>query len=962
MRKTLLFLGFVLLSFQFKAQTNYVSFTLTGLNEDVVAETSSLDETTTSSVDILTGNYCFITQDVGSTYGLPIDGAITYGDIPYQLAPYTGNNSLRLIGSNNPQAGAGQPEEGNPISGSVTFSETEKLEVAYLAVTSGSGASPVSGTINFDDASTQAFSFTAPDWYGSGTRIVTNLGRGNRSDNTLSGTPSGGPYIFQFAIAIDIANQSKNVTGISFHNDTTSQTIFNLFAVSGKKAAPCPSPSNISLTAVTAYDADLTWDAYDVNDTFEVAIVPAGDAEPTEGIDAATNTYNFTDLTPDTSYDVYVRTVCSPEGYSYWTGPFNFSTPVSCVAPTGLTVSSITTSTAEVSWDAGTATDWEFTYVPAGDPEPSSGTPLTTNSSSLSELTDNTSYDVYVRANCGTVDGYSTWTTTTFTTTCLPASGINEGFEDTNGGFPNCWSVINGGSANTWTVENSTTYSHSGSKVARIRYNSAAHSDYLITPAFTVTANVSDIISFWARSYLSYYIEQFDVMVSTTGNQEADFTNTLASNVAPPASYTEYTYDLSAYIGQTIYFAIKATSQNEYYLYIDDLATSGAPLCEVTASDLTASTTPTTATLSWTDATASSWEILVQNANLDAPDGATNGVTVTETTYEATNSTTDLQEFYVRSLCPDGTNYSPWVGPVAFGGGYAPIDLAGFNADVIANGIGDSSVSAPQDIDGSDYAFFSKDFKATEGSSDLTYGLPINGTASSQNTANLTYKFNSYSENNSLRMVATGVAQTLTVSNAYPAEKVFLLVTAGSGSGMISGTIHFDDNSTQTFSSSTVPDWFNSNTLPVALSGFGRINTSNNNTENPSGNPRLYELGIDLEAANQSKTISSIDITKDSGGGIVNIFAASIKYSSATLSVEDINNLPQLSVYPNPVKDNLYINAPEQSSIKVYNILGKEMFLSFQNNTINMSSLSNGIYLVEITHLNQVKTFKVIKD
>ncbi|MBZ0242276.1 MAG: hypothetical protein K8F24_03590, partial [Bacteroidales bacterium] len=56
----------------------------------------------------------------------------------------------------------------------------------------------------------------------------------------------------------------------------------------------------------------------------------------------------------------------------------------------------------------------------------------------------------------------------------------------------------------------------------------------------------------------------------TTGTNEADFTVTLASNVTPPEAYTQYTYDLTAYIGQPVYVAVQAISTDQYYLFLDD--------------------------------------------------------------------------------------------------------------------------------------------------------------------------------------------------------------------------------------------------------------------------------------------------------------------------------------------------------------------------------------------------------
>src|SRR5574343_130628 len=93
--------------------------------------------------------------------------------------------------------------------------------------------------------------------------------------------------------------------------------------------------------------------------------------------------------------------------------------------------------------------------------------------------------------------------------------------ENFDGGttIPTGWTVINGGDTNTWQIidfSGSTTISaHSGTKAAGIAYGATAHADYLITPAITVTAGVSDFLSFWGRSRDPLYPEVISVRLST---------------------------------------------------------------------------------------------------------------------------------------------------------------------------------------------------------------------------------------------------------------------------------------------------------------------------------------------------------------------------------------------------------------------------------------------------------------
>lgn len=83
------------------------------------------------------------------------------------------------------------------------------------------------------------------------------------------------------------------------------------------------------------------------------------------------------------------------------------------------------------------------------------------------------------------------------------------------------------------------------------------------------------------------------------------------------------------------------------------------------------------------------------------------------------------------------------------------------------------------------------------------------------------------------------------------------------------------------------------------------------------------------------------------------------------------NALPvddKIKLYPNPTKGLVYFGIPEnvdELEVTLYNVLGKqiEIFsISKNNNTIDMSSLSKGIYLLLIESSKSSKTIKLIKQ
>ena len=73
-----------------------------------------------------------------------------------------------------------------------------------------------------------------------------------------------------------------------------------------------------------------------------------------------------------------------------------------CIAPTNLTASNITATSADISWTpSGPETQWNYVVQPAGTGTPTSGTTVGTTTVSESALTPQTDYEVYVQAICG---------------------------------------------------------------------------------------------------------------------------------------------------------------------------------------------------------------------------------------------------------------------------------------------------------------------------------------------------------------------------------------------------------------------------------------------------------------------------------------------------------------------------------------------------------------------------------
>lgn len=208
---------------------------------------------------------------------------------------------------------------------------------------------------------------------------------------------------------------------------------------------------------------------------------------------------------------------------------------------------------------------------------------------------------------------------------------------------------------------------------------------------------------------------------------------------------------------------------------------------------------------------------------------------------------------------------------------------SGFNADVIANGIGSSATSTNNDVDGVSYAFVARDFQLTSSSAALTYGIPTNGLISSAvaATPGLSYQLASLSANNSLRLAAVNDAGTLAFATPKAATKLYMLAVSGSGASTVSVVVNFTDGTSQTFTGVSVSDWYGGTNY--AIQGIGRVKkpgatpATGDDSPSPEGgtNPRLYQFEMAIDAANQTKAIQSATVTKTAGSGIPNVFAFS---------------------------------------------------------------------------------------
>ena len=352
---------------------------------------------------------------------------------------------------------------------------------------------------------------------------------------------------------------------------------------------------------------------------------------------------------------------------------------VNCAVPTTLSVSGITQTSAQLSWaNPGGATSWEVAVQTAGSPIPSgSGVTVTTNTNYLvSGLTQSTAYQYYVRADCGN-GTFSAWAGPfLFNTQCGAFTvPFQEGFNSTST-TQQCWSVVNANNdTDLWNMDYATN-PFEGNQVAAITtdFNAGANDDWLISPQIILNGNQR--LKFHYRVQSTTEPNDFRVMISTTGNAPANFTNTLI----PIASYNNITYaqrivSLAGYTGPVnIAWHVPAGGLDGWRLYIDNVIIEDLPTCPEPTALVSSNVLSTTATISWTNGnTESAWQVLALPCGSPAPTaGATGFIDVTSNPYNFTGLTpATCYDVYVRAVCSP-TDSSPWSGPLTFTTQVAP--------------------------------------------------------------------------------------------------------------------------------------------------------------------------------------------------------------------------------------------------------------------------------------------------
>ena len=219
-------------------------------------------------------------------------------------------------------------------------------------------------------------------------------------------------------------------------------------------------------------------------------------------------------LTPGTTYEAQVQGVFD-EGNSIWTDVVNFTTLPADAVPENLTITEVTATSAKAEWIGSQDT-----------------------------------YNLRYR-------------------TAAVLNGVNEDFTGyETGATPTGWTLIDAdGDGQNWyvwnlTLDDGTVQTTFSSNSYINNYGALTPDNWAIAPQTKLGAQVS--FDAWGQDP-SYADEHFQVYVSTTGTEIADFTP-ISDEIVATGAQTKYTFDLGENAGKMGYIAIRHFNCTDQYI------------------------------------------------------------------------------------------------------------------------------------------------------------------------------------------------------------------------------------------------------------------------------------------------------------------------------------------------------------------------------------------------------------
>lgn len=402
-----------------------------------------------------------------------------------------------------------------------------------------------------------------------------------------------------------------------------------------------------------------------------------------EPLEIFTNTgYVEKSIILEGSGTVYIALRVPPEFTGGWSvlniDDVSITDAPACPNPSGLTVDTVFTNSAELSWTEGfQETDWNIVVQPAGSGVPTSdGEAVTSTNYSASGLSPDTEYEFYVMADCG-AEGSEWVGPITFRTLC---TSFTSPFVETfnyDSESEDCWTIVNdNGDLETWELD-SAAFPYEGDQAAAMfTGTNGQNEDWLISPTITITENQR--LRYYYRVNDSFFTEDLEVLLSTNGIGLDQFTTVLydsdddtvlINNIEYRVKIINFPDGITGDINIAFHvpFFPSTGPYRGQTLVIDNINIEDIPECPEPTNIVVDNITDTSLQVTWdANGSESEWEISVQPSGTPAPVGNADPsyLYVADTnpfTVNGLNAST-LYDIYVRAVC-DGVE-GEWTGPV----------------------------------------------------------------------------------------------------------------------------------------------------------------------------------------------------------------------------------------------------------------------------------------------------------
>lgn len=640
----------------------------------------------------------------------------------------------------------------------------------------------------------------------------------------------------------------------------------------------------------------------------------------------STQTEYVVDFTGFTGTDTYVGIRHNSGTYtSFYVDNMRWEVAPLCPDVSEITITNTTTNSASLTWYAnGSETQWDVVYGAESVTDPSTLTPISPAPSSnpeatLTGLTDNTTYNLWVRSACGGTAGNGVWIgPITFTTACFATGLLNENFDTTDtGDLPDCWTAVFAGPTVSQYAEIETVdyNAYSGDNSVMIQNADSAPTDFvmLVSPNLNTLATATHRLKFYAFRYEWNNGAILDIGTMDGNTSNATFTS--YQQVTVTDDYTEYAVNFTAYSGTDTYVAIRNISGEYISIFLDDIRWEVAPLCaDVVDLELSQITT-NSATLTWgPGGSETSWQVAYGPVSVTDPSTLTPSDPLPNPTFPLSGLTPNTSyNVWVRSACGSPNGNGAWIGPIVLTTQCLPTTLPFllyFENAVTPN--------------------------LPECSSAINLS---NGNDWGTNTVN-DYGFNST------------VLQYL-YNSGNAADAWFF--TQGI---ILTGGTNYDI--TYTYGSNST---FYVENMKIM---YGTSADLDGMTEDIADHTFSFDVA-------ETNTVTFSPVTSGTYYFGFNVYSIANQYNVFVDNISiDVNlqtpdtDISKFSYYPNPVTDILNLSHTAAiSNIAVFNLVGQLVLESNPNHTttqVDMSGLSSGTYLVKVTADNATKTVKVIKQ